>query len=45
MKLQDIGFAGRPGWILPQETLGVAGCGDDMDGDQGILYQEFHERG
>lgn len=33
MKLQDIGFAGRPGWILPQETLGAAGCGDDMDGD------------
>ena len=25
MKLQDIGFAGRPGWILPQETLGAAG--------------------
>ena len=45
MKLQDIGFAGRPGWILPQETLGAAGCGDDMDGDQPTFHQEFDERG
>ena len=45
MKLQDIGFAGRPGWVLPQETLGAAGCGEDMDGDQPTFHQEFDERG